>query len=414
MMSESRLHIHLDLVGGLAGDMFAAGAIDAGLVDVAELQAVLRKVGLGPVVVHSERLVRGAIEGTKIAFSGWDPEQESDHRHLSTIREMLANSELSDGVTSKATQMFDLLGAAEAAVHGMELDEVHFHEVGAVDSILDFVAAAWIIETVGATWSVGPIPAGRGTIDTAHGTIPVPAPATTRVLEGMDIEYRDVQSEMVTPTGATIAATVAKMEGDQGGTVAASGFGCGSREMKKVSNVVRFVVLKTEKQEQIGDADDHLASDVRRESVVQLVCEIDDQSPEITAHVAEELLEAGALDVVCEAVQMKKGRMGRRLSVLCHPDDERTLVRRILTETTTLGVRRLPMERWVLRRSQDVVSTPYGEVKLKLAWWDEDVLKVSPEYDACARVAAQADVSLQEVFEVAQARARRVFMGDGE
>ncbi len=404
MSNEGVLHIHLDLVGGLAGDMFAAGAIDAGLVDAEDLQEILRKVGLGPVEVLTERVVRGAMEGTRLQFRGWNPEEEADHRHLSTIRRMLANSELPEEVARRARQMFDRLGEAEAAVHGMELEKVHFHEVGAVDSILDFVAAAWIIEELGASWSVGPIPAGRGTIETAHGTIPVPAPATTRVLKGMEVQYRDVNSEMVTPTGATIAATVSKMGGQKRGRVVASGFGCGSREVEGISNVVRFVVLR--RQEEVEGDSEELPSDVSLEPVVQLVCEIDDQTPEVTAHVAHQLLKSGALDVVYEAVQMKKGRLGCRLSVLCQPQKERTLVGQILSSTTTLGVRRMPMERWALRRTSQKVSTPFGEVAVKVAWWDGEVLKVSPEYDSCARIAAQAKVAVREVFEAAQASAR--------
>lgn len=404
-MSEGELHIHLDLVGGLAGDMFVAAAIDAGLVQPDELEQILGQIGIGEIELHVERVQRGAIEGTHISFSGWAPEEESDHRHLSTIRTMLAGSDLPQAVRARAVEMFERLGAAEAEVHGMELDDVHFHEVGAVDSILDFVAAAWIIETAGASWSVGVIPAGSGTIDTAHGTIPVPAPATSKVLEGFDIEYRDVDAELVTPTGATIAATVAALEGQQQqGTLRSSGFGCGSRELQDVSNVVRLSVLETtdEPAQRPQGVDG-----VQRETILRLVTEIDDLSPELLAYAAERLMEAGALDVVREPVQMKKGRIGERLAVLCRPEHEARLVQVLFDETTTLGIRRIPEQRWVLARETKTVSTPLGDVVVKIARRSGEVVNVSPEFESCARVADNAEVPIREVYVAAMEAARR-------
>lgn len=401
-MDAEGLHIHLDLVGGMAGDMFVAAAVDAGLVERTELEAVLRKVGLGPVEVVVEQVMRGAIEGTRIEFRGWDEDADAEHRHLSTIRTMLAESDLPQPVCRRATAMFQRLGEAEAAVHGIAVEDVHFHEVGAVDSILDFVAAAWIVECAGVkSWSVGQIPVGSGTIDTAHGTIPVPAPATARVLEGFDVAYRDIEAELVTPTGATIAAAVAGLKGPRRGTMVASGFGCGSRDLGAVSNVLRMVVLKP------GATGESLGDGVERDEVVQLITEIDDATPEVVADAARRVRKQGALDVVREPVHMKKGRTGIRLSVLCRPEDESALVRCIFRETTTLGIRRLPLERWVLRRSMRPVSTPYGEVTLKVAWWGDEVLRAIPEFDSCVERAAEAGVAVQQVYSAALAQARR-------
>ncbi len=403
MANNKGRHVHLDLVGGLAGDMFLAAAIDAGVVEPGDVESVLRTVGLGPVEVATQRVVRGAIEGTHVAFSGWDEAMESDHRHLSTIRQMLADSDLSKPVIRRATQMFERLGEVEAAVHGIDIDDVHFHEVGAVDSILDFVAAAWIIETLGASWSIGAVPTGRGTIETAHGTIPVPAPATARVLEGFDVESRDVEAELVTPTGATIAATVAESKADRpGGRLVASGFGCGSREVEGISNVVRLMVTETQR----APGDDRWPDDVELEEVIELVTEIDDGSPEVAAHVADKLMESGALDVVREPVQMKKGRLGYRLTVLCRPTDEQSLGRRIFEETTTLGIRRRQLDRRVLPRETRRVETAFGEVDVKVARWDGEVLKIQPEFDSCAAVARSASVEIRRVYDAAMAAAR--------
>lgn len=399
-----QLHAHLDLIGGLAGDMFVAAAIDAGVVEIADLERALRSVGLGPVEIVAESTVRGAIAGTHIAFRGWHEEAESSHRHLSTIRKMLADSELEDRVIRRATAMFERLGRAEAAVHGMELEDVHFHEVGAVDSILDFVAAAWIIETLRATWSFGTVPAGRGTIETAHGTIPVPAPATARLLQGFELNYRDVDAELVTPTGATILAMISELPGPRRGVLDRSGFGCGSRKLDKVSNVVRLSVLRRGGRR--GEMETEAASGPTLEEVVQLVTDIDDESPEITAHVCELLMEQGALDVVCEPVQMKKGRLGCRLSVLCHLGDEEKLRRLLFVETSTFGIRRLPMERWVLDRTVQEVSTPFGTASVKIGRWGDEILKMSPEYESCAELAAKAGVPIEEVFHAVRRSAR--------
>lgn len=399
-MSEQAVkrHIHVDIVGGLAGDIFAAAAIDAGLIKAEKLEEELRKVGLGPVQVITKRVVRGAIEGTHLSYAGWDAVHDADHRHLTTIREMIRKSSLTEGVKGRAIEMFEVLGKAEAEVHGMELEDVHFHEVGAVDSILDFVAAAWIIEEAKATWSVGQIPMGKGMIETAHGTIPVPAPATARVLEGMEVVARDVEAELVTPTGATIAAVVAGMPGVRAGRLGKSGFGCGTRQIKGISNVARLMVF-----EEAGDAQGAVL-----EELVELSCEIDDQSPELLAQAADQLLEAGALDVVRRAVQMKKGRLATGLYVLCRPEDEQELLALIFSETTTFGVRRNLVERWALWRAVRQVETEYGSVGVKVGFWGDQVVQASPEFEDCRRLAKAQGVSARAVFEAARRGAQDV------
>lgn len=394
-------HIHLDLLGGLAGDMFLAAAIDAGLVDVTRLETALQSVGLGPVRVVSKRVVRGAIEGVHVRFEGWDPAMESDHRHLSTIEAMIAESALSEGVKRRATAMFRTLGQAEATVHGIELERVHFHEVGAVDSILDFVAAAWVIEEVDATFSFGEIPVGSGTIETAHGTIPVPAPATAKLLEGFELTYQDVATEFVTPTGAAILATVAAQPGKRQGRLKASGFGCGTRDFKSHSNVVRLVVMEQGASERPSDA----AGDApgwERDDVVQLVCEIDDLQPELMAAVEAQLFDAGALDVVREPVLMKKGRSGERLSVLCEAELSEALLRVIFVHTTTFGVRVVPVSRVILRRTRHLVETTLGQVHVKVGWLGDEAIKATPEFEDCRLLAERHHLPVHTVYLEAQ------------
>lgn len=394
------MHIHLDLLGGLAGDMFLAAAIDAGLVDVEALEADLRTLGLGKNIrIVMEPVMRGAIAGTHVRFEGWDADAEADHRYLTTIVKMIEESGLSDGVKARAKDLFVVLGRAEAEIHGMELERVHFHEVGAVDSLLDFVSAAWIIEKVQATWSVGDVPAGRGTIETDHGTIPVPAPATAKLLEGFSIQYRDVEMEFVTPTGAAILRGLlpdgvrgAEQAGGARGILRATGFGCGTRDMKAVSNVVRMAVLDS------ADVAREKSEGLERDVVCRIATEIDDMNPEILAHVERVLLAAGALDVVRESVVMKKGRQGVRLTVLGEPKDRDALVEIVLRQTTTFGVRIDTVERLKLAREIRVVETRFGQVQVKLGYFGGELIKVSPEFEDCVKAAQQASVGLAEVY----------------
>lgn len=385
------MHIHLDLIGGLAGDMFLAAAIDASLIDIEDLEKNLRTLGLGDgIQVKYETVRRGALSGTHVAFSGWDPEADSDHRHLSTIEKMIAESGLSDAVKERATTMFQMLGRSEAKVHDIPMERVHFHEVGAVDSILDFVSAAYILVHTGATWSFGAIPTGSGSIETAHGTIPVPAPATADLLKGFDLVQRDVEAELVTPTGATILASLDAVKRPSA-KLDKIGYGAGTRELGELSNVVRLMVFQTEAKPRF-----------ERDTVAQLTCEIDDMSPEILADFADRtLFELGALDVTREPVQMKKGRMGIRLAVLCEERDRDALASAILEQTTTFGLRVHSHERFKLERRAEMVRTPYGEIEVKVGLVGGEAVKRVPEFEACRAAAQEHGVSLLDVWKAA-------------
>ena len=308
------MHIHLDPLGGIAGDMFLAASLAAELVDKADLEEALQTLGVGPVRIVTEGVRRGAFTGTHVRFEGWREEAEHPHRHLSTIVEMLEGSGLPEPVRDRATSMFRTLGEAEAGVHGVALEKIHFHEVGALDSIFDFVCAAWIIEQTDATWSMAPTSVGTGTRMTDHGTVPIPVPATAELLRGLDVVPREVQAELVTPTGATILRTLHGLERfapRPAGQIRRVAYGAGTRSLDGLANVLRFLLIEPASRD--GDAN-------TTDRVVRLTCEIDDMNPEVLAHVAGRLLQAGTLDVVREAVIMKKGRHGTRLSVLCAPD----------------------------------------------------------------------------------------------
>jgi len=385
------MHIHLDLIGGLAGDMFLAAALDAQLIDVEDLEKNLRTLGLGKGIrIVREKVRRGALSGTHIQFEGWEPEAESDHRHLSTIEKMIAESGLEDRVKARATEMFQTLGRSEAKVHDIPLEKVHFHEVGAVDSILDFCSAAYILEHTQARWSFGAIPTGRGSIDTAHGTIPVPAPATADLLSGFELVQRDVEAELVTPTGAAILASLPSAPRPEA-TLENIGYGAGTRELGELSNVVRLMIF-----------DDAKSARFARDTVTRLSCEIDDMTPELLADFADRrLFDLGALDVTREPVHMKKGRLGTRLSALCRDEERDALATAILEETTTFGLRIEKIERLKLERRHEMVHTAYGEIEVKVGLADGDVIKRVPEYEACRQAAREHGVSLMEVWSAA-------------
>lgn len=401
-------HVHLDLLGGLAGDMFLASALDCGLARVEDVEGALSTLGFGEIEIVRRRVRRGAFSANHIEFAGWDEGADADHRHLSKIVEILEESGLESAVRDRAIAMFRILGRAESEIHGIPLEEVHFHECGALDSIFDFVSAAWIIERADATWSCGPIPTGAGNVETDHGTVPVPVPATARLLEGFETEPRSVEAELVTPTGATILRTLRDISPgleQVEGTVASSGYGAGTRDPEGLSNVVRMLTFE--------DAPAEAAGDSEAERVVRLVCEIDDMQPELLADAAEVLLANGALDVVRQPVAMKKGRQGTRLSVLVRPADEEAMVDAIFRETTTFGVRTEAVRRRTLRRTTGTVETRFGEVGVKRGYRRGELVQATPEYDDCRALAAEAGVATERVYRAALARLAAE-SGDGE
>lgn len=391
------MHIHLDPLGGIAGDMFLAAAIDGDLVDIPALETTLESLGVGSVRIKTKKVCRGAIVGTHVSFKGWDSAAESDHRHLSTILDMLESSSLSPAVRKRAQSMFQTLGKVEGAIHGIPVEKVHFHECGALDSIFDFVSAAWIIENVEATWSIAPVSVGRGTVETAHGTIPVPVPAAAQLLKGFELAPRQESAELVTPTGATILSTLRNGQTKTSrppGAVRQISYGAGSRTLENLSNVVRFFITET--------ASSHSSeSDV----VVRLSCEIDDMTPELLAHTENLLLEAGALDVVREPVLMKKGRQGIRLSVLCPPAQQDKFTDLILRETTTFGLRQETLPRVKLSRRLQTVETVYGAVQVKVGSWKGQPLKAVPEYEDCAQLAASSKEPVRKIYQAAKQKA---------
>lgn len=385
--------VHIEMIGGLAGDMFLAASLDAGLIEHAALEEVLSAVGLGEISVHANEVKRYGIKGRHIDFSGWDASEEKDHRHLSEIERMITDSALSQGVKARAIAMFRMLGEVEASTHDIPLEHVHFHEIGAVDSILDFVGAAYVIESLPEVkWSAGAVPTGKGMVHVSHGPMPSLAPATAKLLKGFSLQARDIEAELVTPTGATILKALGLHEpGIPAGVLSGEGYGAGTRDFDGLANVVRLTLFETA---QAG---------LVRERVVRCVAELDDESPEVLAHAEALFLERGALDVVRVPVMMKKGRVGVQLSVLCKPEDADSMARELLRHTSTFGVRIEQVDRVALEREQREVQTAqFGAVRVKVGMLDGEVIKVVPEYESCAARSREHGVPITNIYDAAR------------
>lgn len=402
-------HVHVDPFGGLAGDMFVAAALDAGLVDRQSLEELLNGVGLGRIGIVERTVQRRGISALHVRFEVGNSSSNAGSRNLSEILDLLDGDGLPSEVAEEASAMFRTLGSVEAAVHDVPLADVHFHEVGAVDSILDFVSAAAIIRAADAQWSIGPVSVGSGEVETEHGLLPVPAPATAELLRGFHLVPRSVRAELVTPTGACILRHL----DDRGrivprppGVLKDIGYGAGSRQLEQLPNVVRLLSLETDAADRAGSP--------QHEIVCRLSSDIDDMNPELFGQVEERLLAEGALDVTRVPVHMKKGRNGIRLSVTIRPNDQEEMIRHLFRETTTLGVRVEHCERRTLDRRSATVWTPYGEVEVKVGYLDGAPCTVAPEYESCRDLATRAELPVRGIYDAAKSAAVEQFGQFGE
>ncbi|HWB11143.1 MAG TPA: nickel pincer cofactor biosynthesis protein LarC [Pirellulales bacterium] len=378
---------YLDCLSGISGDMTLAALVDAG-VDLAAIAAGIDSLGLNGVKLSAQNVKRKGFRGLHVAV---DHPPEHAHRHLHHITDMIDGSNLSGRQKDIAKRIFTRLGEAEAKVHGTEIRKVHFHEVGAVDSIADIVGAAIGWDILGVDRIVcSPVPTGQGKVTIAHGTCSIPAPATAELLQGIPLAESHVAAELTTPTGAAIVATLV----DQFGPLPSMkidriGYGAGTRDLETQPNLLRLFV---------GEAADELTAD----QVWVVETNLDDVSGEVIGFATTKLLEAGALDVYTTAIQMKKNRPGVTLTVLCQPPLVEKMERIMFRETGTLGVRRWPASRHKLERKPHRVETEFGTIEGKLGWVAGQEPSFSPEYEACSRIARERDLPLKDVYEAAQ------------
>ena len=377
---------YLDCASGVSGDMMLGALIDAG-VDLAKVQAGIDSLGLPSCRLAIEEVKKKGFRALQLTV---EHEPEHAHRHLHHIVEMIDGSTLTPAQRELALRIFNRLAEAEAKVHGSTIEKVHFHEVGAVDSIADIVGSAIAWDLLGVDRIVcSHVPTGTGFVNIAHGRCSIPAPATGELLQGVPIAASDVDGELTTPTGAAIVSTLVDEFGPVPAmTISATGYGSGQKDFEH-PNLLRLLVGET-------------ASAVAGDTIVLLETNLDDTPGESVGYCVEKLREAGALDVATVALQMKKGRPGVLLSVQCKPADADRLAEIVFRETTTLGLRRSTVTRQTLAREATKVSTAWGDLAGIVATLPDGSQRFSPEFAACQEIADKHRVPLTEVYAAAR------------
>ena len=375
--------LYFDCFAGASGDMILGAMVAAG-VDPSALRQQLSLLGVDGFNLNFETVDRSGLSST---YAHVETAHEHKHRHLSDIKEIIEASGVSESAKTLAIQIFTRLAEAEARVHNEPVDHVHFHEVGALDAIVDIVGAAICFDLLKIDRFVcSPLHVGSGMIQMAHGRFPVPPPAVAELLQGVPFYSTDIQGELLTPTGAAIITTVCKEFGPiPRMTTEVTGYGAGTRQYKDFPNVLRVLLGETE-----GDG-------ATAERLWMLETNIDDMSPQLLGHVMDRAFQLGALDCYFTPVQMKKNRPGVLLSVLSEGDTKETLMNLLFTETTTLGVRSCEVARRALRRSMVRVETPYGPIDVKVGHLNGRVVNEMPEFEQVRAAATKAGVALKVV-----------------
>ena len=390
---------YLDMPSGISGDMFLGCLIDAGW-PMDALHAVIRSLDLptDKWQVRAEKVMRGALSATLVHV---EVAEDDTHRHLHHIRQIITAANLPRVVKERSVAVFQRLAAAEAAIHGVSIDEIHFHEVGALDAIIDVVGVVSGLHALGVQQLyAGGVPLGEGWTRSAHGRIPLPAPATLALLAAANAPNRPApgSGELVTPTGAALLAELAIFQ-QPPMRLHTIGYGAGQKEFEW-PNVARLWLATAPGLSFKGEVEGG-----PKAAFVQLETNIDDMSPELYGAARARLFEAGALDVWTTPIQMKKERPGTLLSVLAPVDLEETIATTVLRETTSLGVRIHPVYRYEAQREMRTVQTPYGPARVKLKWVDGKLEGVKAEYEDCRALAEARGLSVRSVYEAAQVAA---------
>ena len=381
----------LDLVCGASGDMLLGALVDAG-VELTVLQESLDQLGLRGLLLHAAPVQKGGIAATYVKVLA--PRQHA-HRHLPDIERILAASGLPDPVKARANEVFRELAAAESHVHRLPVDEVHFHEVGALDAIADVVGVVTGFDALGVDRvCCRALPVSHGTVRCEHGLLPVPAPAVVRLMDGLPTEPLDVDGETLTPTAAALLRVlVTDWQAAPPMTLISQGYGAGTRDFAR-PNVVRLLVGETATS---GDTAE------QEQTLVLLTTNIDDMNPEWLPALVESVLAAGARDAWLTPILMKKGRPAHTLSVLCDESLAEALREVVYTRSSSLGIRQESLRRFSLPRDVEPVTTPWGTVSIKVAQLPNGTTKAAPEYTDCRRLSEQHDVPLADVYEAAMA-----------
>lgn len=393
--------LYLDCFAGISGDMFLGALLDLG-VSIDALRTELEKLQLREYRISSHRVNKQNISATKFnvtVFEDTTVRSPSpmlhaavhEHRGYTEIAAMIEKSGLSQRVKDRALRVFRRIGEAEAKIHGISLEKIHFHEIGAVDSIVDIVGACIAVELLGVDEiHASPPRLGSGFVETAHGRFPVPAPATLELLKGIPVQSSNEPFELVTPTGAALLAEFCTRFGPLPAlNIEKIGYGAGTRDLEKTPNVLRAV---------LGEAIAATGASEETDIITVIETNIDDMNPQLTGDVMERLLAAGALDVFLTPVQMKKNRPGTLLTVLCEGNAVDSLADLILTHTTSFGVRVHEVQRRKLAREIVKVKTRFGEIEVKVGRLRGKIVSRSPEFESCKRAASSFNVSMKEVY----------------
>jgi pyridinium-3,5-bisthiocarboxylic acid mononucleotide nickel chelatase len=386
----------LDPFSGISGDMTLGALLGVGL-EADWLRALPARMGLDDVTVQIREVLRGEIVCWKVDF---DIPEQPHGRHIDQIRELVANSGAPDDVRERADRAFWAIAESEGEIHGMPPERVHLHEVGAVDAILDVVGGIWGFAEIGVEdVRCGVIRTGDGTVRAAHGVLPVPAPATLKLLEGHRISPGpEGAGELVTPTGASLVRVLSSGSPPAEYVPLRSGYGAGTKDFAGRANALRIIIADVEGSS--GDA-------ARRETAALIACDVDDMSPEYLAAVADRARADGALDVVLLGTTMKKGRHGTRIEILCHPHDASRFESLLLRDTTTIGVRRGEVSRIVLPREETSVSVLGHSIRLKVVALPNGERRAKPEFDDVQRVALATGRSATDIYQLALTAERR-------
>ncbi|MBX7244582.1 MAG: nickel pincer cofactor biosynthesis protein LarC [Candidatus Sumerlaeaceae bacterium] len=377
---------YFDCYNGIGGDMVLGALLDLGL-PLEDLRAALGALGVEGWSIAAEPVQRCGIGATLAKVS---TTEHHHHRGFGTIQKIIEASGFAEGVKARAIEAFHKIAVAEAAVHQIPIEKVHFHEVGALDAIVDIVGAMWGLDALGIDGVfASPVAVGYGTVKAAHGEMPIPAPATARILETVPVFTGPLAGESTTPTGAAILTTIASSFGPlRDFKISKTGYGAGSRETKGHTNYLRVF---------LGESS-FAGGGLILQSLALIETDIDDMSGELFGHVLDKLFAAGCLDAHLVPIQMKKNRPGVSLRVLADTAKVQELVGLVLRETTTFGVRVLPCDRYSLHRKKETLSTVYGDVSVKVGLDGGRIMQVSPEFEDCRRVAAEKGVALKDVF----------------
>lgn len=390
---------YFDCNSGISGDMILGALVDLG-VDIKGIRNALKKIDLQGYKISSKNVKRNGLACTQVTVAVDKPKGRKSHAHRSftSIKNLIEKSKLSSTIKSNSIEIFKRIGKVEAQIHKTTIDKIHFHEIGGVDSIVDIVGGVWAIESLklDKIYSSS-LNVGEGYVDCAHGRLPVPAPATLKLLKGIPIFSSGVKKELTTPTGAAMIGFYADKFGSiPAMTFKGEGYGAGSRIVPSIPNLLRVIEGETK--------------EVMFNDLVMIETNIDDMNPEIFETVMDSLFKGGALDVSLSSIMMKKNRPATKISVLTESDKRDSLAKVLLTETSSFGVRYFSVNRMVLDRELKKLKTPYGTLTIKLGRLDGEIVQVSPEFEDCIIVSRTKNLPVKLIYDEVKAMAQNKWM----